>query len=184
MLTGIYGLNAFAIYGLILWMPQIIKSFGGLTNTQVGLIAAIPFACAAIGMMAISTNSDRTCERKFHLAFCGFVGGLFLAASALASSSTVAFVLLCISASTLWGTNAVFWTVPTLFLRSSAAAGGIALINSIAQIGGFAAPFLVGWLHGVTSNFSTSLLVLAAAPVIGSFLSASLRLDRPKRPAL
>jgi D-galactonate transporter len=175
LLTLIYMCNGIAIYGVVLWLPQIVKSIGGLDNFQTGLVSALPFIFAAIGLVLVARSSDRTGERKLHTAFAGLFGGVFLAASALAPSPLLALILLCVAAMGLWATLGVFWTLPTQFLSGAAAAGGIAMINGFAQIGGFTGPYLVGWIRESTQSFSMALLALAVGPVVGFFLCASLR---------
>ncbi|MBO9538593.1 MFS transporter [Herbaspirillum sp.] len=180
ILTLIYMFNAVAIYGVVLWLPQIVKSLGGLNNFQTGLVAAIPFLCAAAGLILVARSSDRTGERKMHTACAGLCGGVFLAASALAPSPLLGLVLLCIAAMGLWATLGVFWTLPTQFLAGAAAAGGIAMINGFAQVGGFVGPYLVGWIRESTQSFSAALLVLAMSPIIGFFLCLTLKMRNDK----
>lgn len=175
LLTLIYLCNGIAIYGVVLWLPQIVKSIGNFTNMQTGFVAAIPFVFAAIGLVVIARSSDRTGERKFHTALAGLFGGLLLAASALVSSPLMALVLLCCSAFFLWATLGVFWTLPAQFLTGAAAAGGLAAINGFAQVGGLTGPYLVGAIKQSTGSFSIALLALAAGPVIGFFLCLMLR---------
>jgi len=175
ILTLIYMFNAVAIYGVVLWLPQIVKSLGGLNNFQTGIVSAIPFLCAAVGLVLVARSSDRSGERKMHTACAGLCGGVFLAASALAPSPVIGLILLCIAAMGLWATLGVFWTLPTQFLTGAAAAGGIAMINGFAQIGGFIGPYLVGWIRETTQSFSIALLLLAVSPMIGFVLCASLK---------
>jgi len=178
LLTLVYMCNGIAIYGVVLWLPQIVKSIGGLSNVQTGLVSAIPFVFAAIGLIVIARSSDRTGERKLHTAFSGLLGGLFLAASAFAPSPIIGLVLLCCSAFVLWATLGVFWTLPTQFLTGAAAAGGLAAINGFAQLGGFFGPSLVGWVREGTGSFTYALLALAVFPVIGCFICLSLKARR------
>jgi len=178
LLTAIYMCNGIAIYGVVLWLPQIVKSIGGLSNMQTGLVSAIPFVFAAIGLMVIARSSDRSGERKWHTALSGLFGGLFLAASALAPSPMISMILLCCSAFVLWATLGVFWTLPTQFLTGAAAAGGLAAINGFAQLGGFFGPSLVGWVRESSGSFTLALLALAIFPVIGCALCLSLKVRR------
>jgi D-galactonate transporter len=178
LLTLIYLCNGIAIYGVVLWLPQIIKSVGKFTNLQTGFVTAVPFIFAAIGLIVIARSSDRTGERKFHTALSGLFGGLFLAASALVSSPTLSLILLCCSAFALWATLGVFWSLPAQFLSGAAAAGGLAAINGFAQVGGLTGPYLVGAIRQSTGSFSAALLALAAGPVIGFVLCMFLR-SRP-----
>jgi MFS family permease len=178
LLTLVYMCNGIAIYGVVLWLPQIVKSIGGLTNFQTGIVSAIPFIFAAIGLIVIARSSDRTGERKRHTAFSGLMGGVFLAASAFAPTPVTGLILLCCSAFVLWATLGVFWTLPTQFLTGAAAAGGLAAINGFAQIGGFVGPYLVGWVRESTGSFTMALLALAVFPIIGCFICLSLKARR------
>ncbi len=177
LLTLVYMFNGVAIYGVIMWLPQIVKTFG-LTTAQAGVVSAIPFIFAAIGLVVIAKSSDRTGERKIHTAMSGLVGGIFLIASALVTNPYLALALLCICAFFLWSYLGVFWTLPTQFLSGAAAAGGLAAINGFAQIGGFTGPYLVGWVKTSTDSFSLSLITLAIFPIIGFFICMSLKANR------
>ncbi|MDE1157158.1 MAG: MFS transporter [Neorhizobium sp.] len=177
LLTLVYMFNGVAIYGVIMWLPQIVKTFG-LTTAQAGFVSAIPFIFAAIGLVVIAKSSDRTGERKIHTAMSGLVGGIFLIASALVANPYLALALLCICAFFLWSYLGVFWTLPTQFLSGAAAAGGLAAINGFAQIGGFTGPYLVGWVKTSTDSFSLSLITLAVFPILGFFLCMSLKANR------
>ncbi|MCH4543468.1 MFS transporter [Ochrobactrum sp. POC9] len=178
LLTLVYMFNGIAVYGVIMWLPQIVKSLGDYTAAQTGLISAIPFVFAAIGLVVISRSSDRTGERKIHTAIAGLFGGIFLAASALAPSPILSLVLLSVCAFFLWSYLGVFWTLPTQFLSGAAAAGGLAAINGFAQLGGFTGPYLVGWVKSTTDSFSLSLLALSVFPILGFFLCMSLKAKR------
>lgn len=175
LLTLVYLCNGIAIYGVVLWLPQIVKSVGHLTNLETGFVSAIPFIFAAIGLVVIARHSDRTGERRLHTAFSGLAGGAFLAASALTPSPVLSLALLCCSAFALWATLGVFWSLPGQFLTGAAAAGGLAAINGFAQVGGLTGPYLVGAIRQSTGSFSLALLALAAGPVIGCFLCLLLR---------
>jgi len=178
LLTLIYMFNAMAVYGVVLWLPQIVRSIGGLTDLQTGFITAIPFVFATIGLIMVARNSDRTGERKWHTALSALLGGLFLAASAFAPSPLVGLLLLCAAAAGVWAVLGVFWSLPTLFLTGPAAAGGLAAINGFAQIGGFAGPYLVGWIKDATQSFTPALLTLAAGPIIASILCLAVQVKK------
>lgn len=177
LLTAVYMFNGIAVYGVIMWLPQIVKTFG-LTTVQTGFVSAIPFVFAAAGLVVISRSSDRTGERKVHTAIAGLFGGIFLAASALVANPYIALLLLCLCAFFLWSYLGVFWTLPTQFLTGAAAAGGLAAINGFAQIGGFTGPYIVGWVKTATDSFSISLLALSVFPIIAFFLCMSLKAKR------
>ncbi|MFG1284278.1 MFS transporter [Xanthobacter autotrophicus] len=178
LLTLIYMFNAMAVYGVVLWLPQIVRSIGGLTELQTGFVTAIPFVFAAIGLVLVSRNSDRTGERKWHTAFSALMGGVFLAASAVAPTPLTGLLLLSAAAFGVWAVLGVFWSLPTQFLTGAAAAGGLAAINGFAQIGGFAGPYLVGWIKDTTQSFTPALLTLAAGPIIAAVLCLAIQVKR------
>src|SRR4029077_19260716 len=124
-----------ALYGMQFWLPQIVKAFG-LTNAQTGFVTAIPCVFGTITMILWSRHSDATRERVAHVG-----GPLLLTAAALAASSyitdpTITMIVLTVAAIAVSCTFAVFWTLPTAWLSGTAAAGGIALINSIGNLAG------------------------------------------------
>ncbi len=111
----------------------------------------------------MGARSDRTGERRLHVAVPCLIGAAGFVATVLAPSTlAISLLTLSIAAFGIWGTLGPFWTLPPAFLRGPAAAGGIALVNSIGAIGGFAGPFLIGWVRDATGGFSAGLLSLAA----------------------
>lgn len=170
-------------FGVVFWLPQIIKGFGGLTNMQVGLLAAVPYILAAFAMVWWGHHSDRTGDRKWHLAIAAVVGASGLAGSALATDPTASFVALCVAAVGIWSMFGVFWAIPADFLSGIAAASGFALINSIGTLGGFAGPYLVGFVRERTGTFSASLLVLAGFVLVAALLATLLRVQSATRTA-
>ncbi len=178
LLTLVYMFNAVAVYGVVLWLPQIVRSIGGLSDLQTGFVTAIPFVFAAIGLVVVARSSDRTGERKYHTALSALIGGLFLAASAVAPTPLLSLLLLCAAAFGVWALLGVFWALPTQFLTGAAAAGGLAMINGLAQIAGFGGPYLVGWIRDATQSFTPALLALSAGPVIAALLCLAVRVRR------
>jgi MFS transporter, ACS family, tartrate transporter len=162
-------------FGIVFWLPQVIKNFGGLSNMQVGLLTAVPYILACVAMIAWGYHSDRTGDRKWHLFIGGIVGAAGLAASAYAPNPTLAFLGLCIGAMGIWSMFGVFWATPADFLSGMAAAGGLALINSFGTLGGFVGPFVFGFVRDQTGSFTASLLTLAASGVIAGLLALALK---------
>ena len=148
-------------YGLSLWVPQIVKGLSGLSNLQVGLISAIPYLGAAIGMMAIGISSDRSGERFLHIAVPGFVAAIGFTVSAYMVSPVPGMIALTVAAIGDLGSRGPFWSLPGRFLTSSASAGGIALINTVGSLGGFVGPYAVGLVKDATGSFTGGLLLLA-----------------------
>jgi MFS transporter, ACS family, tartrate transporter len=152
---------ATGMYGLSFWLPQMIKSFG-LSNTNTGLVTAVPYLVAAIVMVLWGRHSDARGERPWHIAIPAFAGGLALIAGTTMTSLVPAVALLTIAAAGTFTALPLFWTLPTAMLTGAAAAGGIALINAIGNIGGFIGPYLVGWLKGQGASTAIAVSSLAS----------------------
>ena len=152
------------IYGLSLWLPSIVKAMGNLSNTQVGFIVPIPYLCAALFVLYWSRHSDRTGERVGHATFSMLLGAVGLLASAilLQASPVWAMVAICVCAMGIFSAISPFWELPTAALAGAAAAAGIALINSLGNLGGFVAPYAVGALVDSTGDARAGLYLLSA----------------------
>jgi len=166
------------LYGVILWLPQIIQNLG-VPSVLSGWSIAAPYTLAAIVMVWWCRHSDRTRERVWHIAVASFVGFAGLAASAYAPHSA-ALSLAAISLGVV-GTIAIlpiFWTLPTAMLDGAAAAGGIALINALGNIGGFLGPFAVGWIKDRTGSYSLALVAIACGVLLSGIIALVLGQDR------
>ncbi|HEY7480268.1 MAG TPA: MFS transporter [Gemmatimonadales bacterium] len=174
-----YFLLVVSLYGFALWLPQLIKASGSFSNFEVGVITAIPYAVAAAGMVLVGRRSDRTGERYLHLAFPALAGALGFIAITRIEATGLLVAALSITAFGVLGWLGPFWALPTAFLKEQAAAGGIALINSMGAVGGFVGPYLIGEVKERTGSFSVGLLLLAlflvAAVVIVMGLRSVLR---------
>jgi MFS transporter, ACS family, tartrate transporter len=160
--------------GLVLWQPQIIKGLG-LSNQQVGFVNAIPFIGGVIAMIYWGRHADRHKEYRLHFAAACAVasGGLLVAAAT--GNSVWAIVGLTIAALGGYGALPTFWPLPTAFLSGTAAAGGIALVNSIGNLGGFTGPYVLGWLRETTNGFTAGLYFLAATALAAGLVAALAR---------
>jgi MFS family permease len=167
-------------YGLTLWVPTIVKGLSGFTNLETGFFSAIPYVAAAVGMILIGRSSDRSGERILHLAVPTFIGAIGFAAIGLISSPLAGMIVISVAAVGDYGTRGPFWALPGKFLAGSSAAAAIALINSMAAVGGFIGPYAVGYLKDSTGSFRAPLFLLAGILVTGSVLTLLLR----KSPAL
>jgi ACS family tartrate transporter-like MFS transporter len=156
-----------AFFGVTLWMPQIVKGMGDLSNTQAGLVTAIPYFFAAVASIYVGKRSDRTGERGKHIAIPSFIGAIGFLVAGVVDNPYVGLVGLCLALSGLWVANTVFWTLPARILSGASAAAGIALINSIGNLGGFAGPYLAGWVRTYAAGFGVVLAIL------GGFLALS-----------
>jgi len=169
------------IYGLNYWLPQIVKSMatdigldtitGVSINALTGYLVAVPFAFAIVAMIWWTRHSDVTQERVWHVAGPAVVSGLSLIGAAYLGNAVLAAVALTICAMGLYAANATFWTLPTGFLTGSAAAGGIALINSIGNLGGFVGPYAIGWVKDATGETTLGLVVLAACSIMAGVVT-------------
>jgi D-galactonate transporter len=162
-----------SFYGVAFWLPQIVKNFSGLSNSMVALLSALPYLCASIGMVLTANHSDRNNERRWHVAIPALAGCLGLVLSALFQQdhSWLALLALCMAATGIWSTLGPFWSLPAVFLSGTAAAGGIALINSIGNVGGFVGPYLIGFMKERTNHFESGILILAVS-LLGTALLA------------
>jgi nitrate/nitrite transporter NarK len=179
LLSLVYFGNAAANYALGFWLPTIVKNFG-ITNLQTGFVTAIPYIIGAFSMVLWPLLSDRMEERKWNTALAFLVTAVALAASTWFPNPVQKMAMLSICALGLFAIAPLFWTLPTAFLSGTAAAGGIALINSIGNLAGFAAPYLMGYLKDATGGFSAGLLAVSILP----FLSCILVLALGHNPAL
>jgi ACS family tartrate transporter-like MFS transporter len=179
MLSLVYFGTAAAGYGLGFWLPTIIKEFG-VSDLQTGFITAVPYAVGVVAVVIWPLLSDRMHERKWNTALAFLVAAGGLALSTYFPDPVHKMAILCIAAVGMFAIGPLFWTLPTAFLSGTAAAGGIALINSIGNLAGFAAPYAMGYLKDATGGFSAGLLVVAFFP----FLSAILVLILGHNPAL
>ena len=170
LLSFLYFTIILGFYSISLWLPIIIKGFSGLSDFQVGVVSAIPYLAAAIGMILIGSHSDRTGERRWHVALPAFTGACALALSAYLHLPLLILLSLCLAALGIWGALGPFWTLPSSFLRGSAAAGGIAIINAVGNLGGFIGPYLIGYIKRNTGSFAGGLVVLALFLLIGALL--------------
>jgi MFS transporter, ACS family, tartrate transporter len=166
------GLSA-GLYGVGLWLPQIVKGFG-LSTLETGFVTAIPYLVAALGMVAWTRMSDRRAERIRHVAVPALGGGLALAVSGQTGAPVPAMALLSLATLGVFCALPTFWTLPTALLSGSAAAGGIALINAVGGLGGFIGPYLVGWIKDATGRFDLALGAIAAVMIAAGLLTLAI----------
>jgi D-galactonate transporter len=163
------------VYGLAFWLPQIVHELGvkGLFNT--GLVAAVPFGFAAMGMVIVGRHSDDSGERRWHVAGPALVGAIGLVLSGVfADHPVISLVGLTLAAFGLISANAVLFALPGALLSGSAAAAGIGLISTIGNIGGYVFPFSIGWIRELTHQPALCLFALAVVSCIGALVTLSL----------
>ena len=168
-LSAIYFGFVGALYGMQFWLPQIVKGFG-FSNAQTGFVVAVPYLIGTIAMILWARHSDSTRERVAHVGLPLLLTAVALAAAGYFTNPAVTMVAIVIAAVGVFCTFGVFWALPTAWLSGTAAAGAIALINSIGNLAGFGGPYLVGWVKESTGSGSAGLLVLAVMPLIAGIL--------------
>ncbi len=171
LLGLIYFCVASGIYIISFWLPTIIKQTGIADPFEIGLLTAIPYIAAIIAMILVTSNADRLRERRWHTLVPCLVTATGLAITALAGGNTlIAMVGLILATAGASSAQAAFWSLPAAFLGGAAAAAGIALVNSLGNIAGFASTFLVGWMTDLTHSTSASLFLFAGLLAVGGLL--------------
>lgn len=171
LLGLIYFCLASGIYIISFWLPTLIKQTGVSDPLRIGLLTAVPYVVAVIAMIAVNSHADRARERRWHTLVPAIVtaGGLILTAWA-GNDTLLAMLGLVLATAGASTAQSSFWTFPAAFLGGAAAAAGIALINSLGNIAGFASTFLVGWMTDLTHSTSASLYFFAALLAVGGAL--------------
>lgn len=155
-------------YGLTFWMPTLVKATGVKGNFNIGLISAIPFLFAAIVMVFIGRSADRMRERRWHLIVPATIGAIGFVVAATSTNTAVAIAFLSLAAGGVLTCAPLFWSMPTAFLTGTGAAAGIAVINSVGNLAGFASPFAIGVLRDATGTSQAGMYMLAAVLLIGA----------------
>ena len=159
-----------ALYAFSSWLPQIIQSVYAGTSFRIGVLSAIPYAVGAVAMVVVGRHSDRTGERRWHVAACAAVSAAGFLATAFAHGLIVTMVCLTIAMAGLASIFGPFWTLSTAVVNGAGAAAGIALINAVGNIGGFVGPSVVGYIKDWTNSFTMGLVFVAAILAAGGAL--------------
>ena len=172
VLAVIYLGTSAGLYTLGLWSPLLVGQFG-FSPFQTGLLTSLPNVAAIAAMIGWAHHSDRTLERTWHVVIPCVVAGLGFAWAGMSHTATGMILALTIASMGVSGAKAPLWTMPSMFLEGAGAAAGIALINSIGNLGGFIGPFLLGWLKDKRGSYAGGLygvgaiLALSAAVMVG-----------------
>ena len=175
LLCAIYFLLNVGSYGFEMWQPQIIRSLSNMTEFRIGLLNGIPYFVATIFMVMNGRHSDRTGERRWHVAVSALAGAIGFITSAYATNIVVSLAGLAIAFAGVKGMVGPFWALSTASLSGAAAAGGIAWINSVGNLGGFIGPTIVGYIRNATGNYSEAVAVLGCALALLACLAIALR---------
>lgn len=180
VLSTLFGCALVGIYGMFIWLPLIIQSLGTLSYLQIGLLSAVPPMLGVIGTIVVSINSDRTGDRKFHLAAVYVIGGIGMLGSALFKDPVLAYLSLCLAGLGMGSGNSLFWSLNASFLTGVAGAVGIAVVNMIAQFGGLIGPWFIGVVKTSTGSFSIALMVVAAFLFVAAGIASLMRVTPRK----
>lgn len=164
-------------YGIVMFLPTLVKKLSAATSTgTLGLWIGLMYLLAMITMFLVGRNSDRTNERRFHVAACLTVSSLGLLASVYYANVNVitSLMIYAVALSAAYGAYSPFWSIPPAFLTEAAAAGAIALINSIGNLGGFVGPFAMGYISRTTGSYDSGVLFLSASMILGALIVALL----------
>jgi D-galactonate transporter len=171
MFSLVYFCCVMGLYGTGFWIPQLIKNTGVKDPLYIGLLTAIPYGFGAIAMLVFGRSSDRYGERRWHFAVASILGAVGIVISNLFRQNTlVAMIGLTLATIGILAAFPVFWPMPTAVLAGTAAAAGIAWINSLGNLAGFFGPSIVGWFADLTKRSDYGLYVIAGTLVLGSIL--------------
>lgn len=177
ILCAVYFLNTNVTYGIFLWLPKMLREASGADGFTLSAMTAIPFVAALVAMVLVGRHSDRTGERKVHVAGCALTAALGLLL-AVGSQRHIWLLVLSFALSQMGQRSvmSVFWAIPPIFLGGTGAAAGIGLINALGNLGGAVGPSMMGWLRDLTGGYVGGLLVLSAVLILEAILVVSLRL--------
>ena len=171
-LCTIYFTLMIGLYGITFWLPTIVNAFGMKGYLNVGLITAVPYAVAVVGMILLSRHSDRTGERRMHYVLNVTAGAIGLILSGVfAKTPVLSIVFLSVGTLGVIGSMPIFWPIPSTFLAGTAAAAGIGIVNSVGNLGGYVGPNVPIWIKGVWANPSAALYVIAVLLLIGALVT-------------
>ncbi|QWB21252.1 MFS transporter [Streptomyces koelreuteriae] len=156
-------------YALTFWMPTFIESTGIEGNLAIGVLSAVPFLAALVTMNLFGRSADKRRERRWHLVVPSLMGAVgFSLAAGWAGSTALSLVALSVAAAGVLTCSPLFWSLPTAFLGGTAAAVGLAVINSVGNLAGFVSPYMIGALKDATGSTSLPMYVLALSLVVGA----------------
>jgi len=175
LLTAAYFFVTSSVFGFTFWFPTILKRLSGFSNLIVSLVAALPFCVGLVSMLVFGWSSDRSGERRWHTAISMLLIAVGLAFSVLPHGVFLPMLLFCVAAAGLYGYLPCFWSIPSGFLCGTAAAASIGLINSVGNLGGFAGPYIVGYLTKATHSFTGGVLYLSVCSLMSAGLVLAVR---------
>lgn len=171
-ITGFWGFN--------FWMPQVLKGLSGWSPALVGVAIIFPMGAALIAQILIGNSSSRTGEKRWHIAGCMFLGAFGLICAPFIHTGILSLVFISLTAIGVYAAMGTWWSVPTTFLSGAAAAGATALINSVANLGGYLGPFMLGVIKQNTGSTDMGYFALGAMLIVSGLVMLTL----PKKTAV
>ncbi len=169
-LSSIYLTIVSATYGITFFLPLIVKSHG-LSDVATGFVTAAPYVIGAVGMMLWAYSSDRLNERRWHLILASLLAAIGLIGAGASTTLFGAIAAMSLASIGVYAAKPCFWPLPSTFLSGTAAAGGIALVNSIGNLGGFVGPYVVGWIKDRRQSYGAGLDFLAACALLSAIIT-------------
>ena len=184
LMSAIYISLVIGLYGVAFWLLQIVRGIG-FSNQQTGFVIAGPYLLATLACAYWPSRSDQMQERRLHFAIPCFLVSASLVTSAFLGPQLLALIPISLAVMGVWAAVPVFWSIPGRHMTGLAAAAGIAMINSVGNLGGFAGPYLVGWFRGWSGSFTIALVLLGCGPLLAGMLALLLPVDAavPQQPA-
>ena len=179
LLSVIYFGVSTTMYGVTLWLPSVIRAFSGLSYFWTGMIAILPFLVAVVAMVLIGTSSDRSRERRWHTAIPAFAAAAGLVGAAYGNSTVVVVAGIGVGLAFAEGMCGPFWAMATSQMAGLSAAAGIAVINSLANLGGYFGPDIIGFFRTENGGFRGGLLSIAAVLIITGIVALAVGKNRP-----
>jgi ACS family tartrate transporter-like MFS transporter len=163
-------------YGLNIWLPKMVQKFPGLSTLQVSLVSAIPYLCAIPAMLVVGWHSDRTSERKWHAALAAITAGVGLGLSQwFAGNPALVVASFALAGMGVMSYYPPYWALPTRLLSDRSAAASFGFVNLIANLGGFAGPYMVGFLTDRTGTYVAGVLLLVSTAILSGLVLMPLR---------
>ena len=175
VMSAIYFSLAMSLYGVSFWLPTIINGMGVKDNFSIGLLSAVPWLAGVFSMLWFGRSADKHKERRWHVVIPMLMAATGLVLSVLLASNVyLSFAALILACMGIVSGIPLFWSLPTSFLAGAGAAAGIAAINSIANLAGFVAPYVVGWLKQITQSTDSGMYLLAVVLLIGAAITLTI----------
>ncbi len=165
-------------YGIMLWLPTLIRSLAVTNTLVIGVLAAIPYVAAAVAMVLVGIHSDKTGERRWHLIVPAFIGAVAVMGAAYSTSAGPMIAIISVAVLAEFSMMGPFWAFSTMAIAGASAAAGIAVINSIGSLGGLIGPWIIGLVSSATGGFRGGLLCAAVALALSGGIALLVRIPR------